>query len=424
MNHIKELQKELQIEIKRRMEAERTVFLLGLDEKYGNEYNRSNIVITTPFEPCCLNPHFDISDDHLSLEKLIERANVLLGTHNPHHQNSHQKLLTYEHSRTTNELIIEFKSLLEAFYTEQRENDASKDIIWLFEELERRFEEIKRSYEDERFDWECKCTNADSLTGEDRRDESMNEWRACLEELVEIVKRKSVGEAGAFIRKQIPPLQNKYLTDLQNQFSSVDFVRKQKCRNINQEMETMEQSYQVKLDEMSKTIEKQQMTIVEQCNKIMQLQQNLEAQKSRCLQERHSHHMNRESMAARIRYLEEIIRSSNNLENSRSKRMYTKLMMIPQSKESPNDLASVSAVKSENNKSTASQDTDIGILSLQQQIRELGAALQKSEEQRAKQIDEFQVEREAHLRQFEDLIDDVREFLDSNNVNIKGGCAP
>ena len=447
VNHIKELQKELQMETQRRIEAERRVFLGGLDDGDINEDDGLSFANITPLEACAHHQHAGTSDDHVSVENLIQRANRLLGMHNPQHRGPHQKLLTYEHPTTANELMREFQSLLEAFYIEQRQNDASKDVIWLFEELEWRFEEIKRSYEEERFTWECKATKVDASTGEERQDGNMNEWRACLEELVETVKTQSVD--GATMRRTISSLQNEDTTNLhmRHQLSSINLMQKQKCRNMNQEIETIKQSYQEKMDEMSKTIEMQQMTIEEHCNKITQLQQDTEIRNSRYLQEKHSHHINEESMAARIRYLEEIVRSSNNFKSPTYKSKCTAQLMIPQSNESSgsddealeyahvqrcrtpqlderksNYIASVSVVESENDKMTAPHETDSSamILSLQQQIEELGAALQKSEEQRAKAIDGFQVEREGHIRQFEELSEYVRQILDSDNANING----
>lgn len=357
-----------------------------------------------------LNNHCD-----LALTSLIQRAKRLLGIHNVQQQQQ-QKLLTYEN--TTSEIMIEFQNLLEAFYIEQQQNNATHDVIWLFEELEWRFEEIKRGYEAERFHWE---SSSNANTGESKN-VNMNEWRACLIELIDAVtiQNMNVHPSSEDVIQEV--------ADLQQQLSSLSIIHKQKCLDCNQEIEAMKQNHRESSEQMSKTAEELNTKLSEKDNIIMQLHQDIEAQNNQLLHERQSSCINEESMTARIKYLEEIVRSSDVVKSPISRGVCTQKLTPVESNRSVN-LKMQQSVPSEPigvKDSALAPGSKIEIkerliLSLRQQIEELGLLLEESEEQRANAIEEFQLEREGHIRQYEQLSNYVRRILgDEEGTHCNG----
>lgn len=447
LNHIKELQRELQMETQRRIEAELRAgksFMYDVDEadELDEEKVYSSKNLGTSASPLLVQnsnqPQPQLQVDRIqynsSLKHLIQRAHHLLGVNNSQTHNTQQKLLTYQEATTTNELMKEFQSLLEAFYIEQRQNDASKDVIWLFEELEWRFEEIKRGYEEERLTWESKANNVRSSMNEaERFNADMSQWKACLKDLVDAVQSQIVDGAHTTANN----IQHDEMLAVQQQLSSTNLIHEQKCLDLNQEMEALKRTHQETNDEMSKTIHKLQLQVNEQYTIISQLRHEKELQDKVLREERQHFHVNYESMAARVRYLEEIVRSSNKLLTSPTARTICTQPVLKLDSDDQN-----TPVNNTVQQPTSSQLSDTPnfasapvlnyfenstirtneslIHSLRQHIEELGIALEESEEERAKAIEQFQIERDGHIRQYEELSSYVRQLLDSDAAVCNG----
>jgi hypothetical protein len=405
LNHIRELQNELQRETARRIEAERKTghsFIDALDYEDGDCSNNS----------CDADQYEQLHSSESALTQLIQRAHHLLGT--TCHQ-TNPKLLTYDKSTIT-VLMDEFQSLLEGFYIEQRQNEGAKDVLWLFEELEWRFEEIRRGYEDERLTWE---SHANTANNDLQPSENVNmvAWRTCLKELVEVVTTQGTHSSS------VP---TKEVSNLQRQLSSLNIIHNQKVLNLHQEMEAMKKAHRDITADMSKTIENLESKLSEQDTTISQQQMKLQLQNQHWTEERQTFQMNKESMGARIRYLEEIVRSLNGIKSPSSRGLYMQQL----SKLSLDEMGDDTDVDNSHQQlnehshqqlnecaSTNNHDNDIAnnseglILNLRQQIQEMGMSLQESEELRAIALEEFQVERDEHARQIQELSDYVREIL-------------
>lgn len=419
--------RELLKETQRRLEAEQRVgasFVQTLDDNDNHEIEKDSVSFSAKSSPmlaiksnlhhmeCLEHKSFNNHCD-FALASLIQRAKRLLGIHNVQ-QPQQQKLLTYEN--TTSELMLEFQNLLEAFYIEQQQSNATKDVIWLFEELEWRFEEIKRGYEAERFNWE---SSLNSNSGE-RKNVNMNEWRACLIELIDAVTIQNMDGVHPNSEDAIQEV-----AGLQQQLSSLSIMHKQKCLNFSQEIEAMKQNHQESSEQMSKIAENLSTKLSEQENTILQLQQDIEAKNNLLLHERQSNRINEESMTARIKYLEEIVRLSDVVKSPISRGICTQKLTTVQSNGyeetdqvttdnlNVKDVASAPGPKIEANESL--------IVSLRQQIEELGNLLEESEEQRANAIEEFQLEREEYIRQYGQLSNYVRQILgDEEGTHCNG----
>ncbi|KAL7507796.1 hypothetical protein ACHAXN_004916 [Cyclotella atomus] len=448
LNHIKELQKELQMETQRRIEAEQRAghsLLYDLDDNqvevgcHPDHYTSDRFVTTNQLLDRNNNEHrIDYSEHCSSVKHLIQRANHLLEANNSDNMRDEQlKLLTYEAETTTNELMKEFQSLLEAFYVEQRQNDASKDVIWLFEELEWRFEEIKRGYEEERLNWISSSINEGStMQCSEAQNVDMTQWRACLKDLVAAVQNQSMGDI-----HPATSISAEEVTKLQQQLSSLNLMHTQKCAELNREMEAIQQSHRDDSAKMSNTIQTLQSQITQQHNFILRLKQEKAIQEGLIQEERQHFHVNSESMAARIRYLEEIVRSSNALASPIARGICTQQIQKLQSNgsmESEQDTPPIgdtaqpmslhhndtppfaSAPVLEYFKNADNQTDNNLIACLRQEIKELGNALEESEEERAKAIEEFQVERDGHIRQYEELSAYVKQLLDSDAFSCNG----
>lgn len=436
LNHIKDLQRELQMETQRRIEAERRIdkyFMYNLDdddEPGDGKVYPSMVANASPLLSIEINPQNhridNIAAHNSTMKHLIQRAHRLLGVATPQDHDT-LKLLTHQEATSTNELMQEFQSLLEAFYIEQRQNDASKDVIWLFEELEWRFEEIKRGYEEERLNWETRTAYASAGNDADKN-VVMTQWRACMKDLVEAVQ----SQRNHGIHTDTYDAQN-IVVDLQQRLSSSNMMHKQK-------MEALKLSHKKSSDEMCKKIQELQSQFEDQTQKMLQLQRDKEMQQNLILEERKHFQINSESMAARVRYLEEIVRSSDTLaspaarnaraqqlsqlknghtESEQSASVNSAPQLTPAQSDAPTFASAPVLNYFENSTRSANESL---ILSLRQQIDELGRALEESEEERAKAIEEFQIERQEHIRQYEELSNYVRQILD-NDATICNGNA-
>jgi DNA repair exonuclease SbcCD ATPase subunit len=330
------------------------------------------------------------------------------------------------------ESIKEFQALLEGFYMEQRHrNEMSQsisnrdDVLWLFEELEWRFEEIRRGYEEEWTRWNRNFNDRNvSLPNDTSVDRfHVEEYKTCLRGLMEVVAshRSSANHAH---HDSLDNLKNE-VHSLRQQLSSHTLHHEQTCRKLHGEIETMKQNHKTMNDEQSKTIELLESKIAQQNETMDNLQQDGERVKSALDQERQMHNLSKERMTARLHYLEGIVRS---LTAERKEENMARRAMLPcprgnddtsspvhASLLSPFSTTSLNGLES--NVSRKDEKDSSLILCLEQQIEELGTALQQSEEERANAIEEFQYEREQYIRQYREMSDLLKRFLDSDNAN-------
>eukprot|EP00804_Cyclotella_cryptica_P005344 CCRYP_017432-RA/>CCRYP_017432-RA protein AED:0.07 eAED:0.07 QI:0/-1/0/1/-1/1/1/0/659 len=459
----------------------------ALEDELDYTTYRQNAIVNTSHPTDCFdsdnghNSHpMDCSKDHNSYNKhvanLLERAKFLL--HDSHNsssssddinddptETSQHYMLTYDPSYQPNtmrkgplirELMKEFQSLLEGFYIEQRHKADEKlqttpnheDILWLFEELEWRFEEIRRGYEEEWARWNEGSMHGrthDSLQNEKRVESlNVNEWKSCLKGLMEVVAScdRGIGNPNSHC---VVAMQDE-VNRLRRKLSSITKHHEQKCRGMNGEIQTIQHHHKSESEEKSKTIEMLESKIAEQNETIASLQQDIEREKSVLDNERQTHTSSKESMTARIHYLEGIVRSLK--EEVKEEKMRRSRGLMSPSKDFPSshnavefqqapspyanyvndghDMSHFSHDSLNNgdthNPSRREKDADSNIVfGLQEQIEELGAALEESEEERAKIIEEFQFERENYIRQYKEMSDILKQFLDGDN--LKCNCS-
>ena len=441
LDHIQELQRELKLETERRQEAERKLancYVQTIAESSNDADGRLEYTTMSMLE----NEGRDVpsqSQIDQSLQtnikqtpmvtNLLERAhNLLSSTHNTSSTSdssaeSQQNLLTYDTSykdkekqTVTQELMKDFQGLLEGFFIEQQSKNEtmtpSSDVIWLFEELEWRFEEIRRGYEDERSQW-IESSEHNSSADAPRtstRDNNMDEWKQCLQGLIEVVDTQSTRVYHATdleLNYTTQTLRNE-VKCLRQQLSTLAKEYNKKCLKLKQDMSSMQHNHKEEIDKQSKTIVSLESELIEQNITILQLEQSLDRDKSFIIKERQKFTSSRDNTDARIHYLEEIVRLMKTDKSPTSRG-------LGWNKDMHNNYSSLM----EDNREISEADSNL-ILSMSQEIEKLSIALQESEEQRAQSIEEFQLEREGHIRQYEQLSCLLTQFLDSSNLDSSG----
>ncbi|KAL7480692.1 hypothetical protein ACHAW6_013222 [Cyclotella cf. meneghiniana] len=497
LNHIRELQDALRSEMERRERAERGVAKCFLEHAIGTiaetsdgdggeDVDRSMVdALHREDDSACGDACGDASiraselrtadDDRVA--HLLERAKNLLSddddvndcgsddgdgsnSHsNPPLNSSQRYMLTYDPSyrphatQPTNhgapllrDSMKEFQALLEGFYVEQQHRNemaqtatSHDDVLWLFEELEWRFEEIRRGYEEEwtRWNQDSMPQRQDVSTTKDTTANGVNvdEYKACLRGFMEVLAshRGSVGHAP---RDSLDNLRDQ-VSSLRRQLSSSTSHHERMRRELRREIETMTQNHKSITEEKSKTIEMLEAKVAQQNETIARLEQDGERLEAALDRERQTHHLSKESMMARLHYLEGIVRSI--AAERREKNVAPSRGILCPRGDMPSDTVSMECQRAMptcaspsplfsntsldglgNNVSREEEEGSSLILCLRQQIEELGTALQQSEEERANAIEEFQSEREKYVEQYREMRDLLNQFLDSDNVNSNG----
>jgi len=471
MNRVYQLEEALRLETQRREAAEKKAAHL-LQQSKPTYRNVDSVKKTTTFE---------IESDS-SIMKLLEQASTLLSegessqetntnTTTPNSTRSHPPV---NHDRNdgfalTEERMHEYHELVTAFHSEQQSHGdldgeefvSREDILWLFQELKLRFEDILRGYAMER------------SKREDDAPSDNEEWRECLEGLVDVVTnamssnpsshQPSIYQQGDEPIDNLSPSNDTHI--LQNEVSSLNqrlasFAahHKETCRSLYDDMEATKRDHQERLANKSQCIQNLESKISEQEEYIAQIQKEAQKDEQWIKEEKEKLSLSKEGTTVRIRYLEGMLRSLQmELKDSRTPqgtknggvnsctlihndgaverecgRLSSPVFMrdltaamqdveLIQSETTSTCKAVTNEAKDKDGEDLQS-DTQSSCegaenTKLRHQVASFGNSLAVSETQRANSLDNFQKEREKYVFQYKQLSDILKQLIDEGKCS-------
>ncbi|KAL7464919.1 hypothetical protein ACHAXS_005247 [Conticribra weissflogii] len=387
---ISELEEALKCESRRRQELE--IMLENQTPSSHNIHHDASIANSEMTSPPTHSPKFQMFRDD-SVVQLLERASALLssdidgssadattsaanrGESNANDRHYH---LTYPASQendvaaTTNttistatkEKMDEYHELVTEFHMEQRnaqdEVIAKEDVLWFFDQLQWRFEEIRRGYDAEWKEW-MEASTVDVGNGALHDTFDKKEWRKCLMGLVDFVGRATEqssdsslsvidgeGDNRTLCRKDDAettldcnhPLHNHHqqphrqqlaktpisprkhtersgnatirllqneITHLNHRLSSFAKHHNDTCNSLYHDMETMKLNYEERICDMSSTISRLESELSEKNTCIARLQKENEHDRLMMEDVKSSLELTKEGTKARIKYLEDTV---------------------------------------------------------------------------------------------------------------------
>mmetsp|Transcript_8523 Transcript_8523/g.18425 ORF Transcript_8523/g.18425 Transcript_8523/m.18425 type:complete len:619 (+) Transcript_8523:142-1998(+) len=452
---LQSLEEALGIETRRREAAE---------EKAARFFQRSDYLTIN-------SDGLEVASGDFPVAKLLKQASTLLsGNVSPRKNNTESANATNSNQTMyqdgngvaratthTHERMHEYHDLVSAFHSEQEsygdidgeELIPREDILWLFQELKLRFEDILSIYTDE----SSRNTN--------------KEWRECLEGLSNVVKRamqpyplaQANNQQGdeedtseLALSNDTRNLQNE-VSSLNQRLASFAAQHNETCSSLYDDMEAMKRNYEEQITKKSQCIENLETKIKEQEELITQMQQETNKDKQWIEEEKEKLKLSKEGTSMRIRYLEGMLRSvqkelkdtktpqsKNNNGTEHSTPIPTKIaaeLKKEQALPSPpvfmRDLTSaMQAVEVSNNETNATNDfagneakderdtkrdaktpppKDAEITKLLDQIASLGNSLADSETRRANLLDDFQTERKKYILQYKQMSDVLKQLI-------------
>eukprot|EP00584_Thalassiosira_punctigera_P007289 CAMPEP_0172539346 /NCGR_PEP_ID=MMETSP1067-20121228/10552_1 /TAXON_ID=265564 ORGANISM="Thalassiosira punctigera, Strain Tpunct2005C2" /NCGR_SAMPLE_ID=MMETSP1067 /ASSEMBLY_ACC=CAM_ASM_000444 /LENGTH=611 /DNA_ID=CAMNT_0013325017 /DNA_START=111 /DNA_END=1946 /DNA_ORIENTATION=- len=415
-----------------------------------------------------------------SIVKLLEQASKLLSgkvsnsngnknqvdryTTNSQGTRSHQPLSRDGSAGPTHvqERMREYHELVTAFHSEHESHGdidgeemiSREDILWLFQELKWRFEEILNAYTFER-----------SMKKDDPTSDNEIDWKECLESLAKVVKKsmkpppfhETILQKGDE-RIDEPTLPNDS-HDLQSEVSSLNqrlasfaAQHKETCRALYDDMEAMKRDFLEKIAIKSHCIQNLETKISEQEEYIAQIQKEAQKDKQWIKEEKRKLKLSKEGTSARIRYLEGMLwslqvelkemrtpeRGNNNstpirnygtgMEKEREilsppvfMRDLTSAMQDVDRQQHEEDLTANAL----SDQAKDGRDTQKGtpplecaeMTKLLDQIASMGDSLAESETQRADLLDDFQAERKTYVLQYKQMSDILKYLIKEERMN-------
>lgn len=447
--------------IKHGHEFEETVKKSDHLSQHGERANTSNGSL--PKAPC-----FGMQSDP-SVVKLLEQATRLLSeTDHCNTSTSNQKSADSqpsgncrgnERSSLTQERIREYHELVTEFHSEQQSHGdldgeeliSREDILWLFSELQWRFEEIHVGYMEDRRE------------NKDSRSSGNQEWKLCLEGLAGIVK-ETMSSAPPLRQTSNPQQLDRHTNEsvlsndtriLQDEVSSLNqrlasftAQHKEACGSLNDDMEAMKRDYQEQIAKKSQCIQNLESKMSEQEEYIAQIQKEKQKDQRSIQEEKRKLSLSKEGTAVRIQYLEGMLRSlqielkaAKTPQKTKSSgvngadvgdeggTMSPPVFMrdltsaLHDVNQMQQELATTNGVVDDESKYKAEVAThtpslpgDREVRKLLDQIALLGNSLAVSETSRANLLDDFQQERKNYTLQYKQMSGILKLLIEEQNI--------
>lgn len=365
----------------------------------------------------------------------------------------------------TKEKMEEYHELVTEFHTEQQNSQdeliAKEDVLWFFDQLQWRFEEIRSGYEAEWKEWMEDSALAVRGGGVIKDNFNRKEWRECLMGLVDVVGRATEQSSGSSLslidgetdnralcrnveaetkldhnhqlcnqhqhhhhqqqltetpispRKHtersgnatIRLLQNE-ITHLNQRLSSFAKHHNDTCNSLYHDMETMKLDNEERIYDMSRNISRLESELSEKNKCIAKLRKDNEHDRLMMEDVKSSLELTKEGTKARIKYLEDTV---IDLERELKKERSINVAVMKAS--AKNDDSRSNGNMSHSLESDGSNDAMMEVQILQKEIERLGNELAESENERAQLLEDFQVEREQYIAQYRQISDTLKQFM-------------
>lgn len=333
LDHIHELQEALKLESQCREAAEKkaahyfvqtmnatTNFDEVLEGELHNQVQNEETVEVNDTQHILrsTNDTFISEASNPSIANLFHRTSVLLSgfakndspmrSNYPQQRLMHQPFTNEEcNQKLFTQQMQDYHLLLAAFHSEQQSHASDvicrEDVLWLFEELERRFEELRRGYEQ----------SMSSSVGDLSAINDIDEWKECLMGLADIVSKSTDYSFNhstdhTIHDNNIHTLQEE-VRSLRQRLDSSELHHSEAYNFLNDNMESLKRSHKKQLDDKCEVIERLRSEIAGREESIAQMKHHLQQEQQWLETEKRNLQFTKEGSAARIRYLEDIIRS-------------------------------------------------------------------------------------------------------------------
>jgi hypothetical protein len=271
-----------------------------------------------------------LSSDRSSIEGVLSRAAKLLAEGSEDHRRNGGTIdgsesgarLSTDRDRGINgstrsvalrERMHEYRELVTAFYSEQQSHGdidgeeyiSREDVLWLLNELKWRYEDILDGYERER-------------SGEEYEDSHrIRELRECVESLANIVRegiehpahQNDRGRRGDPTIAEETHILHDEISSLKQRLTSFAQQVKEIRSSHLDDTEAMKRDFNEQLENKSQIVQHLESKISEQEEYIARIQNETRQAQQLMQEEKHKLALSREGTAARIRYLEGMLRS-------------------------------------------------------------------------------------------------------------------